>query len=551
MLNRRQFIVAVSAATVAAAKASTQAAPSQPLDIADEPQLFLDDWIVDRSTGLTRTLHRPTKRGLIKNADGTDWDRGDVYAGHIVCRDAAGRFHMTYRYMWGDPGVKGLSPNIGEDKAHWYRESVAYATSSDGIHWEKPDLGLVDGPSGFRKIEDYPFLVPTGTSKHNSLGCPIDFIYDLHAHGNLHEPGKRFILRTGRRDDTHPFASLLESRLWYAADWPDFARDPDWRSKLTPIEGADLSPRGFKLLAGFDHPTKQWFAVSQDTLGNWMPRGGRDIARFTSPDLKSWKGPELVLPVAPDESKQPDDTVEYMDLMAYRVGGPRSGVWLGQLCVFHSDRSNEQYQMPRLDRVWRKGTTELRLVISRDAGKTWQRVCDKQVWLPHHPELHGYDHLVFASAPVTVGDEQWMYYSAWDGEHLIFNRDGSLYEKGFARTGRTARASFRRDGYVSLDASGNAGELVTRPLRATGSSLRINLLAHRNGTVRAELQDAAGKSLAGLALDDCTPLTGDHVDAKVTWRNGKITDAMLAAGLRVRFVVSDASLYGFRFAPGP
>src|SRR5688500_18286173 len=119
LLNRRAFIAAVSATAVASLSAG--AAPDDVLlDIADEQQLFLDDWLIDRRTGFTRTLHQPKKHGLIKNADGSDWDRGDVYMGNIVCRDAGGRFHMTYRYIWGDPGVRDLHPYIGHDKAHWF-----------------------------------------------------------------------------------------------------------------------------------------------------------------------------------------------------------------------------------------------------------------------------------------------------------------------------------------------------------------------------------------------------------------------------------------------
>ena len=526
---------------------AAEQADAAPLDIADEPQLFLDDWIIDRSRNLTRTLHQPKKHGLIKNADGTDWDRGDVYHGNIVCRDAAGRFHMTYRYMWDDPAVANAHPYIGNDKAHWYRESIAYATSTDGVQWTKPDLGLVEGPRGFQRRTEYPFNVPTGTSKHNNLGCPFDFIYDLQAHGNLREKGKRFLLRVARRDDTHPFANVVESRLCFAPDWPDFANDPGWKKKLVPLEGAaDISPRGFRSIAGYDHAAKEWFAVSQDTLDNWIPRGGRDIAKFSSPDLAKWTGPTLVLPVGADERKRQGDYVEYMDLMAYRVGGARSGVWLGQLTVFHGDRTSPQYQMPGRSDVWRKGTTELRLVVSRDAGKTWQRVCDRQVWLPNHPELHGYDHLVFSSMPLSVGDELWLYYSAWDGDHLIFNRDGSLYEPGFARTGRTARATFRRDGYVSLDAGGaGPGELLTKPFKTTGTELRINVAA-ANGRVRAELQDAAGNAIQGYGLDDCAPLSDDAVSAPARWgANGTVPAGHARAGMRVRFMLDDAGLYGF------
>jgi hypothetical protein len=280
-------------------------------NIANELQLFLDDWLIGRTRGIQRTLHQPRKHGLIQNADGSAWERGDCYLddGNIVTRDRAGRFHMTYRYLWSDPGVRDLHPSIGDDKAHWFRQAVAYAWSDDGLRWHKPKLGLVEGPAAFKKADRFPFEAPAALSKQNNLGCPFDFIVDLHAHGNVRDPAKRYLLRVARRDDTHPFAKMVESSLHYAADWPDFARDPKWRDKLTPAPGAQLSPRGFKTLAGYDHDAKLWFALSQDYIGNWVKRGGRDIARFTSPDLAQWSAAEAVLTVPADESRRPQDCV--------------------------------------------------------------------------------------------------------------------------------------------------------------------------------------------------------------------------------------------------
>src|SRR6185503_8733609 len=132
---------------------------------------------------------------------------------------------------------------------------------------------------------------------------------------------------------------------------------------------------------GYDHKAGEWFSVSQDSLGNWLKRNGRDIARYSTKDLVKWEGPQLVLPILDDESRDPKDYIEYMDLAAYRLGGTQSGAWLGQLVIFHGDRSDPQFMMPRLKNVWRKGTTELRLVVSRDAGRSWQRVGEKQTWL--------------------------------------------------------------------------------------------------------------------------------------------------------------------------
>lgn len=546
-MNRRRFLksaAALSAVACTSGISPVDQARDGAVDPLREPLLFLDDWIIAESKGLRRTLHQPKKHGLIKEADGRDWERGDVYHGSLVCRDSRGRFHMTYRYYWWDPAVRTLHPSIGDDKAHWFREAVGYATSDDGIRWHKPRLGLLEAPNGFRSIPEFPFAVPTGLSKDNNLGCPFDAIYDLHAHGNIRDPQRRFLLRVVRKEDTHPFAKNLEEQLYYAADWPDFAGDPKWREKLTPVRGR-LSPRGFRTLAGYDDHAGEWFQVCQDRLGNWVPRGGRDIARFHTKDLVQWAGPELVLPVARDERRDPTDWVEYMDLDAWRVGGPRTGAWLGGLVVFHSDRSDPQYEMPTVKGVWRKGTTEIRLVLSRDAGKTWKPVAGKAPWLPHHDRDDGYDRLVFACKPLRVGDELWFYYTAWDGDHLVFKRGGTTWYKDRLRVGRTARATLRLDGYASLDAGADGGSFLTRSLRAGGADLVVNLAA-RDGSLRVEILDDAGQSVPGFKAADCQPLTGDGVALPVRWRGGAAWKSLAGKVVRVRYEMTNARLYSFR-----
>jgi hypothetical protein len=169
------------------------------------------------------------------------------------------------------------------------------------------------------------------------------------------------------------------------------------------------------------------------------------------------------------------------------------------------------------------------------------------VWLPHHPEPHGYDRLVFASPPLDVGEESWLYYGAWDGDHLVFNRDGSLFEPGFARTGRTARATFRRDGYVSLDAGPRGGRLVTKSLRFEGARLAVNLAAPE-GRLRTELRTDDDKPVDGFSFADCAPVTGDGLSLPVQWRGGAGLRRRSHRGpLRAVFELTNASLYGFRF----
>jgi hypothetical protein len=235
-----------------------------------------------------------------------------------------------------------------------------------------------------------------------------------------------------------------------------------------------------------------------------------------------------------------------MSMNSYRVGGPRSGAWLGQLNVFHSDRSDPQFMMPTLANVWRKGLNEVRLVLSRDAGKTWQRALGTRPWLTPHPEENGYDRLLFGANPVRVGDELWFYYPAWDGDHLTFNRDGTTYYQDRIRVGRTARASLRLDGYLSLDAGKDGGEVLTRPLTFAGKQLFVNAAASA-GELRVELQDEAGKPIPGFTLADAEPISGDGVRLPVRWRGGADLEKLAGQPVRLRFHLKQARLYAFQF----
>jgi hypothetical protein len=518
--------------------------------IGNETQLFVDDWMVERMTDLKRTLHQPVKKGLIREADGKPWLWG---VGPSVVRDSTGRFHMVYRAGWSDPGVRDLHPSIGSDKAQWIRRTYAYAQSEDGIRWKKPVLGLVDGPTSLRrapkeKWKDGIFSEPIGFSKENNLGCPIAVIQDVGGFGGVSDPKRRYLVNVLYRSDTHNFAPITDAGLYFAADVPDILNDPDWRSRMETVwEGPERGPRSETThVAGFDEQRNRWFVCTQSRIRDWGMRGGRDISRYASKDLIHWSPDELVLPIADDESRKPDNWIEYMELSAFRAGG----LWLGQLVIFHGDRTSRQYLMPGRENVWRKGTTELRLVASRDAGKSWDRVCGKQVWLPHSEEKYGTDRMLYPGCPVRVGDELWIYYSAYDGDHLVWNGDGTLHDKKRpGRVGRIALATLRWDGYVSLDAGESVEELVTKPLQFFGDKLIVNLHAPQ-GMLLVELLDASGKPIGGFTASDCRPISGDGVSLPVSWEGGGGLEKLEDRTIRVRFSLTKAALYSFRFVKG-
>ena len=548
-LDRRTFLKGSAAIAAASWLGGRTCRAEEPGDgshrLRSQAELFLDDRLVDRAEGLSRTVHKPVKQGLIQEADGAPWEIGGVTT---VVRGDDGRFHMMYNLLYWDPAVRDLHPSIGEDKAHWFRIVPCYATSEDGLRWQKPVLGLVDGPTGFRpapreRWRDGVFQEPAGFSRQNNQGCPIASIQDLAAFGNVADPQKRFLINVISKDDTHAFAKITDAGLYFASDVPNLLNDAGWRKRMQPIwEGARSGPRGAQVhVAGFDDREQQWFECDQCSFAHIKDRG-RQISRWTSRDLVEWSPEQLVLPMAEDESRDRRDYVEYMTIRVYRTGS----VWLGLLNIFHGDRTDPMGEMPTQKNVWRKGLTELRLITCRDAGKTWQRVDGKHAWLPSHQEENGYDRLIgMGESLVRVGDDLCIYYGCWDGDHLSWNRDGTTYYKDRVRVWRTALAKLRWNGFVSLDARDGRGSLLTRPVRLEGRQLSVNAVA-AGGSLRVQIEDEQTKPLLGFAFADCQPVHGNGVDQAVRWQNAADLARLAGRPVRLRFELEGASLYGVR-----
>lgn len=110
--------------------------------------------------------------------------------------------------------------------------------------------------------------------------------------------------------------------------------------------------------------------------------------------------------------------------------------------------------------------------------------------------------------------------------------------------GRVRRFTFRTDGFVSVNAA-SRGELVTKPLVFSGKTLVLNYATGPAGSVQVELQDVAGKPIAGFTLADCTSLSGNSIEQAVKWPG----DLASLAGkpVRLRFVMQAVDVFALKF----
>jgi len=105
---------------------------SADLLIGDRLELFVDDHLIASMEGDARKVqHRPEPRDVAL-VTGEPWE-GNTSAYYTFFQDGD-LFRLYYRGSHADPKTqKGMHPEV-----------TCYAESSDGIHWTKPHLGLVD-----------------------------------------------------------------------------------------------------------------------------------------------------------------------------------------------------------------------------------------------------------------------------------------------------------------------------------------------------------------------------------------------------------------------
>ena len=108
------------------------------------------------------------------------------------------------------------------------------------------------------------------------------------------------------------------------------------------------------------------------------------------------------------------------------------------------------------------------------------------------------------------------------------------------------RASWRLDGFVSLDADANGGVIETVPLRLPNGQLQVNVDATK-GSLTVEVLFPDGSTPPGFSVEACTPIKGDHLHHTGSWTQIDLTQAQQP--LRLRFSLRWAKLYSFRIIP--
>jgi len=461
-------------------------------------QLFIDDYVIDELKGATKVLNRPVKHP--RNP--------------LMRRDKAREFALGYGTVARDEGdgLYKLCYSISND-AKDSVTTVGYATSRDGIAWERP---VTDTRAGNNLVVFDP--------KEPWVGGPGVIIDPTDR-----DPRRRYKMMYLAQPTLKP--GSLSSCVAYSADGIHWKAEP--KNPLIPYSDTQIAPY-------WDARLRRYVAYLR-----FGPPNVRIISRVESEDFLHWSPKVTVLKQS--QLDAPFATVHYtMTAMPYE------GVYVGLLNTYHGETIKPiPEDKPWMDRV------DVQLAFSRN-GVTWQRVgkagaitarelrgerdwkqaAEQATFIPNGAFQKDWDwgQIYPYHPPLVVGDEIRIYYTGISGRHWgTYHKDTPDHGVGLA--------TLRLDGFVSVEAE-KEGTLTTRPLVFLGDTLVVNANA-AGGSLVVEALDGEGKAIAGFQAADCKPITSDGIRHVVTWKGRADCHLLQARPIKLRFRLTNAKLYSF------
>lgn len=462
------------------------AAPPDVIPIDVGRQLFVDDFLIE-STDLQRVHHRgdyhPASPVVVPDRA---WEHPSAQAAEHAEDGETTPFAAPFSDgVWYDPEA-GLY-------RMWYLagphpRETCYATSVDGLHWDKTDLDVVPGTN---------IVLPTDGNRRDSTTVWLDH--------DAADRGERFKLW----QVMHYEEGMGDSRLslYVSGDgvhWVKRARSQRrlWGERTTI----------------FRNPFRDTWVYS---LRNNNEGRHRDYSEDPDPvrgtsEIESRKTPWVFADDLDDRSLGIPCQLYNLDCIAYE------SLFIGLFAIWRGDP--EGSDRPKINEVC--------VGYSRD-GFHWTRP-DRRPFCPvsREPTDWNWGNVQSVGGCCTVlGDRLRFYVSGYS------NRQAS-----------TGLATLRRDGFASLNAGDAPGTLTTRPLRFGGRHLFANVDCPE-GMLQAEALDSEGRVIAPYTLAQCQRVAADSTLQAITWTGADDLLRLSGQTVKFRFRLTRGRLYSFWVSP--
>ena len=444
---------------------------AQPLDLGTRWELFVDEHLVAKMQGVALKLHDPIKREIVLTTD-QPWE-GMTCAYFSVIQDGK-KVLMYYR------GSSG-----GSD--HSDAQVTCVAESTDGIHFTRPKLGLIE--AGGTKDNN---VIWRGVESHN-------FSPFLDANPAA-KPGERYKALGGVKQP---------GKNWHQGETPGglyafaSADGVHWsKMKDTPVitKGAFDSQN----LAFFDTTRNRYTCFSRIFINKV-----RAVQSNHSADFLTWTEPvpHVYAEGVPWEHFYTSATVPCPTAPHLFLSFPKRFV--------PSRKKVPEHEGP--------GVSDAVFMSSRD-GVNWDRPF-LEAWVRPGPDLKNWTdrNNMTANGIIESSDTEWSLYISEHYRHADH---------------RIRRLSVRKQGFASMHATAKGGEFTTHPMVITGKKLVLNSSTSAAGSIKIEALDESGKVLASSM-----EIFGDEFET-----DALDVSKLVGKTVTLRVSMKDADLFALRFA---
>jgi hypothetical protein len=453
-----------------------------PIDVGR--QLFVDDFLIER-TDMTRTFHQAEKYAgnpvFVPETEEEIARRNCVYLGQggVFFDPEEQLFKMFYA-----AGMRG---------------PLAMATSSDLIHWTRPDLTERGNVVIDRSVDDHAVW--------------LDF-----REGHANERVKYMECHRG----SHPHSG--SQFLYTSADglqWSEGISAGRWRGDYSSLFYNPFRKKWvFSMRAGVAMGRATYYCESGEFLEADWDR-----------DAVYWQGADRLDEPEPEGSYHPAAHAHGVQLYS-RPAVAYESIMIGMHQIHRGPDNDicEEFKIPKL--------TDLELGFSRD-GFHWDRP-SRTAFIAGTRRDGAWDRAYLHSTTgvfVVLDDRLVFPYTGFSG----LGADGS---RGVYDGASVGLATLRRDGFASMHAGSEPGTLTTRPVTFSGKRLFVNVDAP-GGRLRAEVLDADGKPIEPFTMANSIPFSGDSTLEELKWKGGTDLSALAGQPVRFRFELTNGSLYAF------
>ncbi len=454
----------------------------------DNRLLFFDRQHIESTENVTLTLNPPPKCGPCLHIE-KEWELGGVRPLSIISWEGAYRFYYKV--------------TLDEDHI-----CLAMASSTDGVGWERPELGVV--PFNGSTANN---LVDIGDNKPNEVCVFVDPVasdeHRFKAVGHSQQEGGMYLMTSPdglrfKRHDGHLLQFIVDCHNSSFYDprigkYVIYFRGWSRTRPIPPIPGSRVVLRAetddlFHPIPYDENAADPWPVSPKwsDIVDGGLRRMNREVPTVLSCDEEDPPQASFYQPAA---VQYLPDTYFAFPSLYYSFPWPPEGKFIND------------------------GVLDLQFAASRD-GISWRRdfrgsyvrldlpdgACTKMM------------HMLTGMAPTAYRISQ--YYvggGRTHGEGRV-DKDTKVHRPTRMGAAIVHRIEQRMDGFVSADSSYTGGTLLTMPFVLGSDELRINVDTSASGTARAALLDEGGSAIPGYGLEDSDCIQGNDTQYVLAWR---------------------------------